>query len=65
MTNRKDKREIKTMEEEQEVVRRSMFSMEEEQEEEEVRKDMFSSSIMAAVMNSHTNRNLQVGFSLQ
>ena len=42
-------------------VRRSLLSMEEEKEE-GVRRDMLSSSIMTAVMNSHTNRNLQVGF---
>ena len=62
MTNRKEKREIRTMEGEQEEERRTMFSMEEEEQEEEVRRNMLSSSIMAAVMNSHTNRNLQVGF---
>ena len=77
LTNRKEKRDIRTVEGEQEEERRTMFSMEEQEEvrrtmlsmeeeqEEEVRKDMLSSSIMAAVMNSHTNRNLQVGFSLQ
>ena len=31
-----------------------------EEEEEEVRRNMLSRSIMTAVMNSHTNRNLQV-----
>ena len=49
--------ERRSMEEEHEEVRKNM-----EEEQEEVRRNMLSNSIMAAVMNSHTNRNLQVGF---
>ena len=36
-----------------------------EEEQEEVRRNMLSRSIMAAVMNSHTNRNKQVRYTNQ